>query len=449
MILAAPRNASRDHGRPLLIENVRIIDPARNLDAAGAILVEDGSIRACGPDALNQGAPEGTDRIDGKGLTLIPGLVDARVFIGEPGGEHLETIRTASLAAAAGGVTSIVTMPDTHPVIDDVAIAEFVMRTARETALVNVFPAAAMTKGLEGKEMTEIGLLKDAGVAAFTDGRHTISDPALLRRIMTYARDRDALVMHSTQDARLTGRGVMNEGLLASWLGLPGAPAEAEIIPLERDLRLAALTGCRYHAAEVSLAESAEVIRHAKKRGIKASAGVSINHLSLNENDIGEYRTYFRLSPPLRQEDDRMAIVEALKDGTIDIVHSAHDPQDADGKRRPFAEAESGAIGLETLLAAALRLHFSSDVPLIRLIETMTSAPARLLGLDRGTLMAGRPADFTLVDLDEPFLFDETMIRSKSKNTVFENARFQGRVMQTFVGGQRVYDVSASVKAKA
>ncbi|MER0238109.1 dihydroorotase [Fulvimarina sp. MAC8] len=449
MIAFANQNAPHENGRPLLIENVRVVDPARDLDSKGAVLVENGKILAAGPEAINQGAPEGSERIDGKGIALIPGLVDARVFIGEPGGEHLETIRTASLAAAAGGVTSIVTMPDTHPVIDDVAIAEFVMRTARETALVNVFPAAAMTRGLEGKEMTEIGLLKDAGVAAFTDGHHTISDPALLRRIMTYARDRDALVMHSTQDGRLTGRGVMNEGLLASWLGLPGAPAEAEIIPLERDLRLASLTACRYHAAEVSLAESAEVIRAAKKRGVRASAGVSINHLSLNENDIGEYRTYFRLSPPLRHEDDRMAIVEALKDGTIDIIHSAHDPQDADGKRRPFAEAESGAIGLETLLAAALRLHFSNDVPLMRLIETMTSAPARLLGLDRGTLIAGRPADFTLIDLDEPFLFDETMIRSKSKNTVFENARFQGRVMQTFVAGQRVYDAAATVGAKA
>ncbi|EAU40511.1 dihydroorotase [Fulvimarina pelagi HTCC2506] len=449
MIASANQNAPFESGRPLLIENVRVVDPARNLDTHGAVLVADGKIVAAGPEVLNQGAPDGAERIDGKGLTLIPGLVDARVFIGEPGGEHLETIRTASLAAAAGGVTSIVTMPDTHPVIDDVAIAEFVMRTARDTAVVNVFPAAAMTRGLEGKEMTEIGLLKDAGVVAFTDGRHTISDPALLRRIMTYARDHGALVMHSTQDLQLTGRGVMNEGLFASWLGLPGAPAEAEIIPLERDLRLAGLTACRYHAAEVSLAESADVVRAAKRRGVKASAGVSINHLSLNENDIGEYRTYFRLSPPLRHEDDRMAIVEALKDGTIDIVHSAHDPQDADRKRRPFAEAESGAIGLETLLAAALRLHFSNDVPLMRLIETMTSAPARLLGIDRGTLIAGRPADFTLVDLDEPFLFDETMIRSKSKNTVFENARFQGRVMQTFVAGRRVYDAAATTEAEA
>ncbi|RFC66579.1 dihydroorotase [Fulvimarina endophytica] len=429
--------------RPVLVEGARIVDPSRGLDATGSLLAKDGRIVACGSEVSGQGAPEGTDRIDGSGLTLMPGLVDARVFIGEPGGEHLETIRTASLAAASGGVTSIVTMPDTNPVIDDVAIAEFVMRTARETAVVNVFPSAAMTKGLAGGEMTEIGLLKDAGVCAFTDGRNSIADPALLRRIMTYAKDFDALVMHSTQDARLTGRGVMNEGLFASWLGLPGAPAEAEIIPLERDLRLAALTGGRYHAAELSLAESAEVLRTAKRRGSNVSGGVSINHLSLNENDIGEYRTYFRLSPPLRGEDDRRGLIAAIADGTIDVVHSAHDPHDADGKRRPFTEADSGAIGLETLLSAALRLHHSGDLPLLRLIETMTSAPARLLGLDRGTLKPDRPADFILVDLDEPFLFDETMIRSKSKNTVFENARFQGRVMQTFVGGRKVHDARA------
>lgn len=431
--------ASKSDNAPVIVENVRILDPSRGLDEVGTLIAADGSILEAGRAAANQGAPDGARRIDGSGLLAIPGLVDARVFIGEPGGEHRETIRSASRAAAAGGVTSILTMPDTNPVVDDVAIAQFVMRTARETAVVNVFPAAAMTRGLMGREMTEFGLLKHAGVPAFTDGRHTIENPALFRRIMTYARDLDALIMHETQDADLTGRGVMNEGLLASWLGLPGAPGEAEIIPLERDLRLAALTRCRYHAAKISLAESARVLRNAKDKGVRASGGVSINHVTLNENDIGEYRTFFRLSPPLRGEDDRLAMVEALKDGTIDILVSSHDPQDADGKRRPFAEAEAGAIGLETLLAAALRLYHSGDIPLMRLIETLTSAPAALLGLDRGTLQAGRPADFALIDLDAPFLFDETMIRSKSKNTVFENALFQGRVERTFVGGREVF----------
>ncbi|MCB8837087.1 dihydroorotase [Aurantimonas sp. VKM B-3413] len=432
-----------DSSRPLVIEGARILDPARGLDEIGTTIVVDGAILACGPEARGQGRPEGADVIEARGLTLIPGLVDARVFIGEPGGEHRETIASASRAAAAGGVTSILTMPDTNPVIDDVAIAEFVMRTARETASVNVFPAAALTKGLAGEEMTEIGLLANAGVKAFTDGRHTIADASLLRRIMTYARDFGALVMHETQDAQLAGNGVMNEGLLASWLGLPGIPAEAEIIPLERDLRLAALTGCRYHAAKISLGESAEVVRGWKRRLPDLSAGVSINHLSLNENDIGEYRTFFRLSPPLRAEDDRQAMIEALADGTIDIIVSSHDPHDADDKRRPFAEAKSGAIGLETLLPAALRLHHSGAVPLERVIAALTVGPAQVLGLDRGTLAPGAAADMVLVDLDAPYVFSEAAIRSRSKNTAFENARFQGRILRTIVSGRTVFSADS------
>ncbi|MEX6507900.1 dihydroorotase [Jiella sp. M17.18] len=429
--------------RPLVIEGARILDPSRGIDETGTAIVEKSAIRACGADALNQGRPDGAEVVDARGLVLLPGLVDARVFIGEPGGEHRETIASASRAAAAGGVTSILTMPDTDPVVDDVAIAEFVMRTARETALVNVFPAAALTKGLAGAEMTEIGLLCDAGVKAFTDGRHTVADPGLLRRIMTYARDFDALVMHETQDAALAGNGVMNEGLLASWLGLPGIPAEAEVIPLERDLRLAALTGCRYHAAKISLAESAEVVRAWKRRLPSLSAGVSIDHLSLNENDIGEYRTFFRLSPPLRREDDRQAMIAALADGTIDIIVSSHDPHDADEKRRPFAEAETGAIGLETLLPAALRLYHSDAVGLSRIVETLTIGPSRLLGLDRGTLKPGAAADMILVDLDAPHVFSEDAIRSRSKNTAFENARFQGRVLRTIVAGSTVFAADA------
>lgn len=428
--------------RPLVVENARILDPSRQLDEAGSLVVLDGVIAEAGAAARNQGRPDGSEVVDARGALLIPGLVDARVFIGEPGGEHRETIRSVSQAAAAGGVTTILTMPDTDPVIDDVALAQFVMRTARETADVNVLPAAALTKGLQGREMTEIGILSQAGVPAFTEGRHHLANAGLVRRLMTYARDFDALVMLETEDADLVGSGVMNEGLLASWLGLPGIPAEAELIPLERDLRLAALTGCRYHAAKISTAASAEAVRQAKRRSRNISAGISINHLSLNENDIGAYRTFFRLSPPLRTEDDRQAMIDALADGTIDIIVSSHDPQDADGKRRPFTEAESGAIGLETLLPAALRLHQSDRVPLMRLIEAMTVAPAKLLKIDRGTLRAGRPADFALVDLDAPFVFGKDRIRSRSKNTAFENARFQGDVIRTVVGGRTVFETS-------
>ncbi|MAW87652.1 MAG: dihydroorotase [Phyllobacteriaceae bacterium] len=422
-----------------LLHGARIVDPSRGLDATGSVLIRDGLIAAAGPDALNQGAPEGAAVIDCAGRTIIPGLVDGRVFVGEPGGEHRETIASASQAAAAGGITSIVTMPDTDPVIDDVALVEFVLRTARDTACVNVHPAAAVTKGLAGREMTEIGLLSEAGAVAFTEGRNTLASSLVMRRALTYARDFGAVILHETQDRDLASAGVMNEGLFASWLGLPGIPREAELIPLARDLMLARLTGGAYHAAKISTKLSADAIRLAKGEGVNATAGVSVNHLSLNENDIGEYRTFFRLSPPLRDEDDRLAMVEAVRDGTIDIVVSSHDPQDVDTKRLPFADAETGAIGLETLLGAMLRLYHGGDLPLLRIIEVLSSAPARLFGLDAGTLKPGARADLAIVDLDEPWLVREADIRSRSKNTCFEGARMQGRVLQTMVAGKTVF----------
>ncbi|EXL06019.1 dihydroorotase [Brucella anthropi] len=423
----------------ILFENARVIDPSRSLDETGSVLICDGKIVAAGADARNQGAPEGAEIIDLNGKAVLPGLVDARVFVGEPGAEHRETIASASRAAAAGGVTSIIMMPDTDPVIDDVALVEFVKRTARDTAAVNVHPAAAITKGLRGEEMTEIGLLRDAGAVAFTEGRQTIANTQLMRRALTYARDFNAVIACETRDPFLGANGVMNEGLFASWLGLSGSPREAEVIPLERDLRLAALTNSNYHAAQLSCEMSAEAVRRAKDLGAKVTAGVSINHLSLNENDIGEFRTFFRLSPPLRGEQDRLAMVEAVKNGTIDIVVSAHDPQDVDTKRLPFADAEAGAIGLETLLGAALRLYHNDSIPLLRLVEVLSTAPARIFGLDAGTLKPGAKADLAIVDLDEPWIVREEDLHSLSKNSCFESARFQGRVVHTLVAGKTVY----------
>ncbi len=402
-------------------------------------MIRDGKIVAAGADARNHGAPEGAEIVDLNGKAVLPGLVDARVFIGEPGAEHRETIASASRAAAAGGVTSIIMMPDTDPVIDDVALVEFVKRTARDTAVVNVHPAAAITKGLRGEEMTEIGLLRDAGAVAFTEGRQTIANTQLMRRALTYARDFDAVIACETRDPYLGANGVMNEGLFASWLGLSGSPREAEVIPLERDLRLAALTNSNYHAAQLSCEMSAEAVRRAKNLGAKVTAGVSINHLSLNENDIGEFRTFFRLSPPLRSEQDRLAMVEAVKNGTIDIVVSAHDPQDVDTKRLPFSDAEAGAIGLETLLGAALRLYHNDSIPLLRLVEVLSTAPAKIFGLDAGTLKPGAKADLAIVDLDEPWVVREEDLHSLSKNSCFESARFQGRVVHTIVAGKTVY----------
>ena len=422
-----------------VLRNLRIIDPSRNLDETGTIIIgADGRILAAGKNAQNQGTPDGATVRDCQGLVATPGLVDARVYVGEPGAEHRETISSASHAAAAGGVTSFIMMPDTDPVLDDIALVEFVQKTARDKAIVNVHTAAALTKGLAGKEMTEFGLLQQAGAVAFTNGRHGLSDSLLLRRAMTYAREFDAVISLELREKYL-GNGVMNEGLFASWLGLSGVPKEAEIIPLERDLRIASLTRAKYHAAKISVAESAEAMRVARARGANVTCGVSINHLSLNENDIGEYRSFFKLSPPLRSEDDRIAMVEALADGSIDIIVSSHDPQDVDTKRLPFADAADGAIGLETMLSAALRLHHDGRVPLMRLVSAMSTRPAEIFGLDAGTLKPGAKADITLIDLDEPWIVAKDMLLSRSKNTPFEDARFSGRAVATYVGGKCVY----------
>lgn len=423
----------------VVLEKARIIDPSRMLDEIGTVIVEDGRVKEAGAGALNQGFPEGATVKDCSGLTIMPGLVDAHVHVGEPGAEHRETIASASRAAAAGGVTSIVTMPDTDPVIDDVALVEFVLRSARDTALVNVHPAAAITKGLKGLEMTEFALLQGAGAVALTEGRRTIASALVMRRALTYARDFGAVISHETQDPDLASYGVMNEGLFASWLGLPGIPREAELITLERDLSLARLTGGAYHASKLSTAISAAAVSRAKADGADVTAGVSINNLALNEMDVGEYRTFFRLTPPLRAEEDRAAMVEALKSGAIDIIVSSHDPQDVDTKRLPFSEAAPGAIGLETLLAAALRLHHNGEVPLLRLVEALSTAPARRFGLDAGTLKPGASADLILVDLDAPWVVKEDDILSRSKNTCFEGALMQGKVLQTLVAGRTVF----------
>jgi dihydroorotase len=422
-----------------LYNNVRIVDPSRDMDEVGAVLVSGGMVVACGASVLNQGYPEGTKVEDCKGKTIVPGLIDTRVFIGEPGSEYRETIASAGIAAAAAGVTSIVMMPDTDPVIDDVALVEFVRRTARDTADIHVHPAAAITKGLKGNDLTEIGLLSEAGAVAFTEGRNTIANAQTMRRALTYARDYGAMIVCETNDPHLGATGVMNEGLFASWLGLPSTPREAEVIPLDRDLRLAALTKGNYHAAKISTALSADAIRRAKDEGVKVSSGVSIHNLSLNENDIGEYRTFFRLSPPLRNEDDRQSMIDALRDGTIDVIVSSHDPQDVDTKRLPFADAASGAIGLETLLAAALRLYHDGSVPLLRIIDALSTRPAALYGLSGGTLKVGAQADMALIDLDAPWIVSESEIRSRSKNTCFEGARFQGQVLQTMVAGRTIF----------
>jgi len=432
-------NRANGSDRPVVFENARVIDPSRDLDAMGAVIVADRRIVAAGPEAADAPRPSGAEVVDCAGAIVAPGIVDMRVFVGEPGAEHRETFASAGRAAAAGGVTSIVTMPDTDPVIDDIALVDFIGRRARDEAEVRVHPAAALTKGLAGREVTELGLLREAGAVAFTDGRRTVTDAAVMRRAMTYARDFDALVMHHTADPDLVGSGVMNEGEVATRLGLAGIPKEAEIVIVERDMRLAALTGCRFHVAMVSCAESVDVVRRTKEAGLRVTCGVSINHLTLNENDIGPYRTFFKLSPPLRSEDDRLAMVAGLDDGTIDVIVSNHDPQDVETKRHPFAEAADGAVGLETLLAAALRLVHAGAVDPLTLFRALSTRPAGLLGLEVGRLAPGAPADLIVVDPDAPWVCEAGRLRSRSKNTPFDDARFQGLVRRTLVAGRTVY----------
>ena len=425
--------------RPLVLTNARIVDPSRDLDTRGSVLVSGGRIVAAGPEATSARL-HGAEIFDCRGAVVAPGLIDMRVFIGEPGFEHRETLSSAGKAAAAGGVTTIITMPDTEPVIDDVALVDFVLSRAREKAVVNVHPMAALTKDLKGEALTEIGLLKRAGAVAFTDGRHAVTNARMLRGALTYARDFDALVVHNPQDPDLTGDGVMNEGETATRLGLKGIPREAEVIMVERDVRLARLTRGRYHAAQISVPESLESIRRAKEEGFDVTCGISINHLTLNEIDIGPYRTFFRLTPPLRTEEDRRAMVAALAEGVIDVIVSSHDPQDVETKRHPFSEAEDGAIGLETLLAAGLRLVHSGDIGLLQLMAALSTRPAKLLGLEGGTLKPGSPADLVVFDPDIPWVVQDEDLKSRSKNTVFDGARMQGKVLRTVVAGRTVYE---------
>jgi len=424
--------------RPLVIAGGHVVDPSQGLDGPASILIEAGRIAAISRGGGKPGAPDGAEIIDAGGLHVFPGLVDARVHVGEPGAEHRETIASASRAAAAGGVTSFIMMPETEPAIDDAALVDYVRRLARDNAVVNVYPSVAVTKGFGGVNLTEFGLLKEAGAKMLTEGRRSIANSLTLRRAMTYARDFDLVLALETVDADLSN-GVMNEGLAATHLGLPGIPREAEIIPLERDLRLAALTGARYHAAKISTAQSVDAVSRARDAGAAVTAGVSINHLSLNENDVGRYRTFFRLSPPLRAEEDRMAMARAVADGGVDIIVSSHDPQDVDTKRLPFAEAAPGAIGLETLFAAALRLHHNDGVPLSRLAECLSKQPAEIFGLEAGTLKPGVSADIAIADIGIPWVLSERDIVSRSKNTPFEGARFSGRVLQTIVAGRIVH----------
>ena len=425
--------------RPLALLNARLIDPAAGTETRGGLLIIDGVIADLGGAVTRDSVPADAVIIDCAGDMVAPGLIDMRAFVGEPGAEHRETMASASAAAAAGGVTTMVAMPDTHPVVDDPAVVDFIKRRARDTARARVLPSAAITKGLHGKEIAEIGLLLESGAVAFTDGLHSIRNAQVMRRAMTYGRDFDALIMHFAQDEDLAGSGVMNAGEFATRLGLGGIPVEAETIALDRDLRLVNMIKGRYHASLVSAAPSLEIIARAKDAGLKVTCATSINHLTLNENDIGAYRSFFKLSPPLRQETDRIAMVEALASGLIDVIVSDHNPQDVETKRLPFGEAAPGAIGLETILSAGLRLVHAGQVNLPRLLHALSTRPAEILGLPQGRLQKGAPADVIRFDPEEPYVLDPALLHSRSRNTPFDGARMEGKVKLTVVAGEIVW----------
>ena len=419
--------------------NAQIVAPAQGLSGKGGILVEDGWILAVGNQVTRDMVGAGTEVIDCKGRLLIPGLIDMHVSTGEPGTEYRETLASASEAAAAGGVTTMIVMPNTQPVIDDAAIVDYILRRARDTALVRVAPMAAISKGLNGELMSEIGLVKAAGAVAVTDATKAVANANLFRRALMYAKDFDMLVVQHVEEPSLAS-GVMNSGETASRLGLSGNSAMAEVIMLERDTRLVEMTGAKYHAAQISCIQSVEVMRAAKAKGLPVTCGVSINHLVLNEIDIGAYRTFFKLSPPLRDEENRRALVAAVADGTIDVIVSGHNPQSDDTKRLPFAEAAFGAIGLETLLSAALQLYHNENMPLERLVEAMSHRPSALLGLETGRLAPGAPADFAIVDPHLNWKVEAAKLCSRSKNTTFEERTLEGRAVETVVAGRSVYN---------
>ena len=422
------------------IINTRIVDPRNNIDEIGGVLInEEGRIQAVGSKVTKDNA---SDAIvyDCKNKITIPGIVDMRVFVGEPGFEYKENFRTLSQAALSGGVTAVATMPNTNPVIDNVSTLDFVKRRSRDKSAIKIFPLATLTKNAEGKDMTEFGLLKLRGAWGFTDGLNCVQSNKVMDRIFNYGKNKDILIIQFAQDNELSENGVINDSLLATKLGLKSIPAIAEQLIIERDLRLLEQYQTKYHIALISSKKSLEIIKDAKVKGLKFTVGVSINNLSLNDNDIGDFRTFLKLSPPLRSEEDRLALIQGVKDGLIDVIVSDHKPEDEESKRLTFQQAATGASGIETLLPLALELVHNGSCNLNLLIENLTSNPAKILGIRNGTLSIGSEADIAIFDLEKPWVFKRENILSKSKNTAIENRKLQGKVEKTFINGKLVFE---------
>jgi dihydroorotase len=422
-----------------ILINARIIDPSQEMDEKGSVIInEEGKITAVGKNVKKDDAPS-AEVIDAKNHIIIPGIVDMKAFVGEPGYEYKENFRTLSHAALSGGVTSVVTMPNTKPIIDNVSMVDFIIRRGRDKASVNLFPCASLTREIGGKEMSEFGLLSAKGIIGFTDVVKTVQNTETMARIMDYASDIGVLIMQHVEDYELSKNGCINEGEVSTRLGLGGISYIAEKIIIERDLSLLNEFPCRYHINQISSKDSLNVIEKNKEKGLKFSVGVSINNLSLNENDIGDFKTFLKLSPPLRLEDDRTSLVEGIKSGLIDVIVSDHTPEDEEGKRLPFAQAATGAIGIETLLSLALEMHHNESLPLTKIIETLTINPAKILKINKGSLKKGSDADICIFDLDKPWVVNADDLKSKSKNSAIEGRKLQGKVIMTLLNGEVVF----------
>ena len=421
--------------------NSRILDPKNQIDEIGGLIIDSkGLIKAVGKKVSNGNLPSAADKIDLKKKILMPGIVDMRVFVGEPGFEYKENFRTLSNAALSGGVTSVVSMPNTSPVIDNVSMVDFLKRRGRDKSKINIFPAASLTINTEGKQMTEFGLLKRKGIVAFTDGIKSVQDPQIMSRIMSFAAQSESLIMQHAEDNVLSQGGLINEGEISTRLGLKGIPSLAEKIIVERDLSFLEEYFCRYHISQISSKKTVSIIKKAKEEGKKFTTGVSINNLSLNENDIGDFKTFLKLSPPLRTEEDRLALVNGVNEGIIDVIVSDHKPEDEESKRLTFAQAATGASGIETLLPLALELFHNKSIKLNKLIASITSNPAKILKIDKGTLEKGKDADLCIVDINKPWVVDKDKLKSKSKNTPIEDRKLQGQVLKTFIKGEISYE---------
>tara|TARA_B100000579_G_scaffold192268_1_gene157166 strand:+ start:15 stop:1304 length:1290 start_codon:yes stop_codon:yes gene_type:complete len=421
--------------------NARIVDPSQKMDEKGSLILDkNGKVKAIGKNVKKTDAVSSAEIFDIKGNVLIPGIVDMKAFVGEPGYEYKENFRTLSQAALAGGVTSIVTMPNTKPIIDNVSMVDFIIRRGRDKASVNLFPCASITKQIEGKLMTEFGLLALRGIIGFSDVNKTVQNTELMARIMDYASDIGVLIMQHAEDFELSKNSCINDGEIATRLGLEGVSQIAEKIIIERDLSLLSEYPCRYHINQISSKKSLEVIKKNKNNGKKFSVGVSINNLSLNENDIGEFKTFLKLSPPLRLEEDRLSLVKGIKENLIDVIVSDHIPEDEESKRLPFSQAATGAIGIETLLPLALEMYHNESLSLNKIIETLTINPAKILQINKGTLSKGSDGDICVLDLDKPWVVKAEKLKSKSKNTAIESRNLQGKVLMTFLNGELVFN---------